>query len=286
MSIGDFHCHSTCSDGRLTPTQLVDLAASRGVRIFALSDHDTLDGQTEAAEAARQHPGFTLIPAVELSCDVPGTEVHMLGLFVDVTNATLLAELERFRRGRVERAEKMVEALAGLGAPIEWSRVQEIAGEASIGRPHVAHALLERGHVQTFEEAFDRFLGRNGPAYFEREKLTPHDAIALIRSAGGLPIFAHPSFTTDYEAVATDLAAHGLFGMEVFYKAYAPELVEELRALAERLGLFTSGGSDYHAIDRNDERMPGEIPLPDAVALAMLERARAEGCRVPEPTTA
>ncbi|MFA7296790.1 MAG: PHP domain-containing protein [Dehalococcoidia bacterium] len=284
MSIGDFHNHSTCSDGKLTPTQLVDLAASRGVRIFALSDHDTLDGQEEAARAAARHPGFTLIPGVELSCDVPGTEVHMLGLFVNRHDQALLDQLEQFRRGRIERAEKMVEALARLGVPIEWSRVQEIAGEASVGRPHVAQALLERGHIQRFEEAFDRYLGRNGPAYFERQKLTPHDAITMIRAAGGLPIFAHPSFTDGYEEIATDLAAHGLLGMEVYYKHYEPEQVEALRQLADRLGLFTSGGSDFHGIERDNERQPGDIPLPDAVALAMLDRARTEGCTVPEPT--
>ncbi len=284
LSIGDFHNHSTCSDGKLTPTQLVDLAASRGVRIFALTDHDTLDGQEEAARAAARHPDFTLIPGVELSCDVPGTEVHMLGLLVDRHDRALLDQLELFRRGRIERAEKMVEALARLGVPIEWSRVQEIAGEASVGRPHVAQALLERGHIQRFEEAFDRYLGRNGPAYFEREKLTPHDAIRMIRAAGGLPIFAHPSFTDGYEEIAADLAAHGLFGMEVYYKHYEPEQVESLRQLAERLGLFTSGGSDFHGIERDNERQPGDIPLPDAVALAMLDRARAEGCTVPEPT--
>ena len=284
MSIGDFHNHSTCSDGKLTPTQLVDLAASRGVRIFALTDHDTLDGQEEAARAAARHPGFTLIPGVELSCDVPGTEVHMLGLFVNRHDQALLDQLELFRRGRIERAEKMVEALARLGVPIEWSRVQEIAGEASVGRPHVAQALLERGHIQRFEEAFDRYLGRNGPAYFERQKLTPHDAIAMIRAAGGLPIFAHPSFTDGYEEIAADLAAHGLFGMEVYYKHYEPEQVDALRQLADRLGLFTSGGSDFHGIERDNERQPGDIPLPDAVALAMLARARVEGCTVPEPT--
>jgi len=284
LSIGDFHNHSTCSDGKLTPTQLVDLAASRGVRIFALSDHDTLDGQEEAARAAARHPGFTLIPGVELSCDVPGTEVHMLGLFVNRHDQALLDQLEQFRRGRIERAEKMVEALARLGVPIEWSRVQEIAGEASVGRPHVAQALLERGHIQRFEEAFDRYLGRNGPAYFERQKLTPHDAITMIRAAGGLPIFAHPSFTDGYEEIATDLAAHGLLGMEVYYKHYEPEQVEALRQLADRLGLFTSGGSDFHGIERDNERQPGDIPLPDAVALAMLDRARTEGCTVPEPT--
>ena len=177
MSSGDFHAHSTRSDGKLTPSALVDLAASRGVRVLALTDHDTLDGLDEAIAAAARHPGFTLIPGVELSCDVPGTEVHMLGLCIDRHDERLRSALQRFRRGRIERATRMVEALAALGAPIEWSRVQEIAGEASVGRPHVAQALLERGHVQTFEEAFDRYLGRNGPAYFERERLAPSEAI-------------------------------------------------------------------------------------------------------------
>lgn len=286
MSIGDFHTHSTRSDGRLSPTQLVDLAASRGVRVLALSDHDTLDGYEEARTAASRHPGFLLLPAVELSCDVPGTEVHMLGLCIDPTDQALLANLERFRRGRVERAEKMVEALTRLGAPIEWSRVQEIAGEASVGRPHVAHALLERGHVQTFDEAFQRFLGRDGPAYFEREKLTPAEAIAMIRAARGVAVFAHPSFTKEYEAVAAELAEQGLFGLETYYRAYPAELVEALRQLAERLGLFTTGGSDFHGIERNDEREPGDIPLPDAVVETFLERVRALGCNVPEPTPA
>lgn len=282
MSIGDFHTHSTRSDGRLSPTELVDLAASRGVRVMALSDHDTVDGLEEARAAASKHPGFTLIPAVELSCDVPGTEVHMLGLFIDPDDAELNVKLDTFRRGRIERAERMVEALTGLGVPIEWERVQAIAGEASVGRPHVAQALLERGHIQTFDEAFERFLGRNGPAYFERQKLTPAGAISMIRAAGGLPVFAHPSFTDDYETVATTLAGQGLFGMEVYYKAYTPDVVEALRALAERLGLFTLGGSDFHGIERKDEREPGDIPLPDAVVEAFLEAARDLGCRIPE----
>ena len=283
MSIGDFHTHSTQSDGVLAPAELVDLAASRGVRVMALTDHDTLAGLDEAIAAAARHPGFTLIPGVELSCDVPGSEVHMLGHFVDRTNREFTDQLERFRGGRVERAEKMVGALEALGAPIDWARVQEIAGEGSVGRPHVAQALLEQGHVETITDAFDRYLGRNGPAYFEREKLTPPEAIEMIRNAGGLPVFAHPSFTQDYPAVAASLAADGLFGMEVFYKAYPPELVQSLHELATTHGLFALGGSDYHGLGNDDDREPGEIPLPDAVAEAYLAAAREAGCEVPEP---
>ena len=283
MSIGDFHTHSTQSDGVLAPAELVDLAASRGVRVMALTDHDTLAGLDEAIAAAARHPGFTLIPGVELSCAVPGSEVHMLGHFVDRTNREFTDQLERFRGGRVERAEKMVGALEALGAPIDWARVQEIAGEGSVGRPHVAQALLEQGHVETITDAFDRYLGRNGPAYFEREKLTPPEAIEMIRNAGGLPVFAHPSFTEDYPAVAASLAADGLFGMEVFYKAYPPELVQSLHELATTHGLFALGGSDYHGLGNDDDREPGEIPLPDAVAEAYLAAAREAGCEVPEP---
>ena len=286
MAIGDFHTHSTRSDGRLSPAALVDLAASRGVRVMALADHDTLDGLEEARAAAARHPGFLLIPAVEISCDQPGTELHMLGLFVDPTNAHLRAELDRFRTGRISRGQRIIALLEEAGAPISWERVQEIAGEASIGRPHFAQALVEAGHVATIGEAFDRFLGHGAPAYVDRETLGPAEAIAMIRGAGGLPVFAHPSFTKNYVAVAEELARLGVFGMEVYYKAYPPELVEELRLLAERLGLFTLGGSDYHALARDDEREPGDIPLPDAVVEALLARAEELGCTVPQPDVA
>jgi predicted metal-dependent phosphoesterase TrpH len=276
--------HSTFSDGRLTPTQLVDRAAARGVRVMALSDHDTLAGLPEARVAAARHPGFLLVPAVEISCDLPGTELHMLGLFVDGANERLASELEGFRRGRHQRAIDMLAALEAAGAPISWERVLELAGEAAVGRPHLALALVEQGHVGSVNEAFERFLARGMPAYVERETIGPAEAIAMIRGAGGLPVFAHPSFTKEYEEVAKMLAGQGLFGMEVYYKAYEPPLVESLRQLAERLGLFALGGSDFHGLGNPDEREPGDIPLPDAVVHAFLQAARAAGCTIPAPT--
>ncbi len=284
MSRGDFHTHSTRSDGTLTPTALVKLAWQNGVRVQALTDHDTLAGITEAREAAARLPGMLLIPGVELSCDLPGTEVHMLGLFVDSEDEHLLAELARLQEGRVARGRGIVEALDGLGVPIDWDRVREIAGDASVGRPHIAQAMLERGHVASLTEAFDRYLARNGPAYVERAKLAPEEAIAMITAAGGLAVLAHPSFTRDHDVVAARLASAGLFGMEVYYKDYAPELVEELRLLAEQLGLFALGGSDYHALPRQREREPGDIPLPDEVVMLFLKEARRRGCNVSEPT--
>ena len=284
MSKGDFHTHSTNSDGVRSPTELVDLAYEHGVRVMALTDHDTLDGLDEAEAAAARHPGFLLVPGVELSCDVPGTEVHVLGYFIDRDDARLQAQLKTFRAGRIDRAQRIIGALERLGAPIAWERVQEIAGEASVGRPHIAQALLEAGHIETFNEAFDRFIGRDGPAYAERSKLEPPEAIEMIGNAGGIAVFAHPGFTKEYEHMAGELADAGLFGLEAYYKHYEPEMVASLVALAERLGVFALGGSDHHGIEREDERQPGEIPLPDAVVDAFLDAARERGCRVPAPT--
>lgn len=281
-SEGDFHCHSNRSDGTRSPTDLVHLAAANGVRIFALTDHDTLDGIEQARAAAAEHPGFTLIPGVEVSCDVAGTEVHMLGLFVDITNEPFRAALDRMRHGRIARGERIVTALAGLGAPVEWTRVREIAGEASIGRPHIARALIEAGHVADVDEAFARYLDRNSPAYVERERVLPAEAIALIHSANGFAVFAHPPFTDDHERVAAELAEAGLDGMEVYYRHYEPAQVESLRVLAERLGLTPSGGSDFHGLPRENEHEPGQFYMPGEAIDELIEVARERGCVVPE----
>ena len=278
----DCHLHSSRSDGVLSPTDLVDLAASRGVRVMALTDHDTLEGMGEARAAVARHAGMRLIPGVELSCDVPGTEVHMLGLFVDPEHQPLLTALEQMRRTRVSRGERIVEALRGMGVPVEWARVREIAGEASIGRPHIAAALIEAGHVANIDEAFARYLGRNSPAYVERERLLPEAAIALVREAGGLPVFAHPPFTDDYVPRAEAMAADGLWGIECYYRFYPPETVEALTALAVRLGLAASGGSDYHGAGRDQEVPPGGFDFPASAAEAFLEAAASAGARIPE----
>jgi len=280
-SEGDFHCHSTRSDGTYAPADLVDLAARNGVRFFALTDHDNLDGLDEARTAAARHPGFTLIPGVELSCDVPGTEVHLLGLFVDDHNEAFRTELNRIRETRVRRGELIVEALVGLGAPVSWQRVREIAGEASIGRPHIARALIEAGHATDVDDAFARYLGRESPAYVERERLSPADAIALVHSAGGFAVFAHPPFTTDHERVAEELVAAGLDGIEVYYRHYPAEQVEALRSLAERLGLTPSGGSDFHGLQRENEHEPGTFAMAPEAVEAVIEAARARGCTIP-----
>jgi predicted metal-dependent phosphoesterase TrpH len=271
---GDFHQHSTHSDGRKTPAELAELAVRNGLRVMALTDHDTLNGMEEMRAALRPHPEITLVPGVELSTDIPGNEIHVLGYWVAEHDAQFQSELARFREGRIGRGQEMVAKLDALGVHISFDRVREIAGDASIGRPHVARALLEAGYVTSTDEAFERYIGRNGPAYAEREKMTPAEAVQLICRAGGIAVVAHPTYIDDMERVIADLVPAGLTGMEVYYRRYTPEQVESLRRVAERLGLFPLGGSDYHAMDRDSETEPGDIPLPDDVVDAFMDLGR------------
>ena len=272
-SKGDFHTHSTASDGVLSPTELVDLVASQGVRYHALTDHDSTEGIAEARAAAAKHAGYTLIPGVEMGTDIEGAEVHMLGLYLDPGDAELQALLTRLRAGRVDRGYGIVEKLRGMGIMIEWERVKEIAGDASVGRPHIAQALVEGGYVPKVADAFEKWIGRNGPAYVERDKMTPAESVRCIVERGGMACLAHPADLQGLDPLLDELAAAGMQAMEVFYKDYLPETVERLRVTAERHGLLQLGGSDYHGIFGNQEPLPGNIPLPDAAIERFLEAA-------------
>lgn len=276
-SRGDFHTHSTISDGRLSPTELVDLAYRNGVRVLSLTDHDTVDGLAEAFEAAEQYDDLTLIPGIEMSTDVPGNEVHILGHFIDWRDPEFRRTLIRLQESRLGRAEKMVARLAELGKPVDWKRVLHFAGEGAVGRPHIALALVEAGHVASVNEAFDLYLSRTGPAYVEREKLDPEDVVRLISSVGGLATLAHPRelyAAGSLPDLLPRLKAAGMTAMEVYYQDYAEDEIETFRRLAEKHGLLPLGGSDYHALGRPEEREPGNIPLPDDAIEAYMNVAR------------
>jgi predicted metal-dependent phosphoesterase TrpH len=276
-SKADLHCHSTFSDGSLTPTQLVARAVQRGLEVMALTDHDCTDGLPEALEAVSRYPGFLLIPGIELSTDVPENEVHVLGYFIDWQSPPFQDRLGRLRRSRLNRGEAMVGKLRELGIDLSWERVQEIAGDGAVGRPHIALAMLEGGHIKTFDEAFEKYLGRNGPAYVEREKMTPAEAVELITGAGGLPVLAHPGQLPDLDQFLEELKGAGLLGMEVYYQDYGPEVVERLLAAARRHDLLPLGGSDYHGLGTARERDLGDIPLPFEPVEQLIALARQRG---------
>ncbi len=279
-SAADFHTHSTISDGRLTPTELVDLAHRNGVRIMSLTDHDIVDGLPEAFQAAARHPDFTLVPGIEMSTDVEGGEVHILGHFIDWEDEGFRARLSELQESRLGRARKMVDRLCELGMPVTWGRVESFAGEGAVGRPHIALALVEAGHVATVNEAFDRFLSRTGPAYVEREKLTPQQVIEIISGVGGFATLAHPrefGAPGGFEPLLEELARNGLTGMEVYYQDYSPKDVAALRRLADRLGLIPLGGSDYHGLGGPRQREPGDIPLIMEPVERLLDLAKSRG---------
>jgi predicted metal-dependent phosphoesterase TrpH len=251
----DLHCHTIASDGGLKPEELVALAAGQGIQVLAITDHDTTAGVPAAlAEARRQ--GITLVPGVEISTISGNEEIHLLGYFVNPDHPELQALLARTREARRERAQKMLARLGKLGLSVEWERLLEIASRSSsIGRPHVAAALLEAGHVGSYDEAFDLWIGRSRPAYVERYKLTPEEAIELIGSSGGLSVLAHPYIYArtgecrnglDLQRWLPRLRGAGLEGLEVYYPNYPRRVSRRLLSLAIKHGLLISGGSDFH----------------------------------------
>ena len=276
MSQVDLHIHSTASDGRLSPEEVVAKSVEHGLTTIALTDHDTVDGIVPALEAAKAFLGLRVIPGVELSTDAPQGEVHVLGYFIDCTDRELMARLQRMRNSRQERAQAMIAKLRGLGVNIEWWRLQEIAGSGSIGRPHLAKAMLEKGYITSFKEAFTNYIGRGGPAYVERQKLTPVAAVELILRVNGLPVLAHPFTGGDPETTVIELKAAGLVGIEAYYKDYSADEVSRLLGLANRHNLVVTGGSDYHGLDTESEVMIGgvNVPLSAAEHLIALVKSR------------
>ena len=258
----DLHVHTTASDGRYSPAEVVRRAAGLGLSVIAIADHDSVDGIAPALAAAEKFPGLTVIPCLEVSTDVPRGEIHVLGYFIDYTSAELQAALARFRDIREGRAMGMIDKLAGMGINIEWRRVKEIAGEGSMGRPHIAQAMLEKGYITSFKEAFDKYIAREGPAYVEREKMTPAEAVKLIVRHSGLPVMAHPFTVVDVEAMIIELKAVGLAGIEAYYKNYSAEEKNCLSGLAEKYDLIMTGGTDYHGLDDIDEVMMGGADVP------------------------
>ena len=249
----DLHLHSTISDGLLTPTELVEKAFEAGIRIMALTDHDSTDGLGEAIAAAGNYKDLTLIPGVELSTDTKNGEIHILGYFIDTKSDGLQQTLKSFREDRLNRAKSMVEKLISLGYKITWDEVLRVAGSGSVGRPHIAEILAETGQVSSIKAAFDELIGRNGPAYTERRKMDPETAIELILRHSGIPVLAHPREVDNLDEILPSLVSSGLKGMETYYGLYSIEERTRFQQLCEKHSLLATGGSDYHGPDRAAE---------------------------------
>ncbi|WP_031014198.1 PHP domain-containing protein [Streptomyces sp. NRRL F-5727] len=245
----DLHSHSTASDGTDTPAELVRNAAAAGLDVVALTDHDTTRGHAEAIAAAPE--GLTVVPGAELSCRLDGIGLHMLAYLFDPEEPALLAERELVRDDRVPRARAMVGRLQELGVPVTWEQVARIAGDGSVGRPHVAEALVELGVVPDVSGAFTaEWIADGGRAHVEKHELDPADAIRLVKAAGGVTVLAHPAAVKRGQVVPESaiaaLAAAGLDGIEVDHMDHDEPTRARLRGLAKELGLLVTGSSDYH----------------------------------------
>lgn len=258
----DLHLHTTASDGRLSPKELVSLAAKVGLDIIAITDHDTIDGVEPALAAAKPFSSITVVPGVEINTDVPNGEVHILGYFINYTDRRLATNLQKLRDSRLGRAQKIIDKLGNLGMKIEWQRVCELAQGGSICRPHIAQALFEKGYVGSEKEAFDKYIGHNGPAYVERYKLLPVEAVKLIIDAQGLPVLAHPADISDLKELVPRLKESGLVGIEIYYRDYRPDVIAELLNIADQYTLVPTGGTDYHAFGDDSEVMIGSALAP------------------------
>ncbi len=245
----DLHTHSTASDGTDTPAELVRKAAAAGLDVVALTDHDTTRGHAEALAALPQ--GLTLVTGAELSCRLDGVSMHLLAYLFDPEEPALLAERELVRDDRVPRAKGMIAKLNELSVPVTWEQVARIAGNGSVGRPHVASALVELGVVDSVSDAFTpEWLADGGRAYVPKHETDPFEAVRLVKNAGGVAVFAHPAAVkrgrTVPDSAIAELARAGLDGIEVDHMDHDPGTRARLRGLAGELGLLVTGSSDYH----------------------------------------
>ena len=244
----DLHIHTRCSDGTSAPEEIPDLALQAGLEGVAITDHDAVDG-IERAIAGGSSNELEIIPGVELSTTLGGADIHILGYYIDWRDQTLLEWIALFREKRLERARKIVEKLRALGLDLRFDTVLEVSDGAAIGRPHIADALVKEELIRFYGEAFSRYIGYDGPAYFPKYAISPTEAIRLIRQAGGVPVLAHPGSVHRDECIPA-MVRDGLMGIEVFHPMHPPVVRRHYEALAIKHGILRTGGSDYHGAGR------------------------------------
>jgi predicted metal-dependent phosphoesterase TrpH len=276
----DLHLHTVASDGLLAPSALVQAVRTANVEVFSVTDHDTVDGLDEVRGAATA-AGLTFISGIELSAYWRAVEFHILGYFIDPADAGLRVFLEATRQARRVRLHAMLNRLHAMGMRVPADDVLARAQNGNVGRPHLARVLVERGFVGSADEAFDRYLGTDRPAYVPRPDVSVAEAIGVIRRAGGIASLAHPGLHNRDEAIP-DLMAAGLAAIEVYHPKHAFGRARRYRRIAQQHGLLITGGSDFHGVAEGDHAsIPGLPCLPEADYERLLAAAKASGARYP-----
>ncbi|MGC8898371.1 MAG: PHP domain-containing protein [Bacteroidota bacterium] len=266
----DLHLHSNYSDGAFAPELVLKKVAERRLSVVSLTDHDTMYGVDEAIETGKTL-GIEVIPGVELSATISDQEIHILGYFVDQHDREFQEYLSFFRAQRLKRAARIVQKLNALQVPIKLDSIIERAGKASLGRPHIAHMLVEEGYADSYYEAFDQFIGNGRPAYERKYHLSPRDAIELIARAGGFAFLAHPGNHIS-ETLLIQLIKLGLDGIEVIHPSHTPEMVKYYRGIVSEYFLLESGGSDFHGGLRDDDNALGRYTVTEQCVEDMKRR--------------
>lgn len=257
----DLHIHTTFSDGTHTPEEVVEQARKAGLKTIAITDHDVVDG-IELAIKKGKELGVEVIPGIEFTTEAFDTEIHILGYFIDHRSPELIEAITKIQKGREKRIFKICEKLKGLGVDLNAEKVLELAGNRAPGRPHVARALVEKGYVKDFKEAFNKYIDFHGPAYVSHYKLSPEEAVKLVVSAKGVPVYAHPR-VSNCDQIIPDLMVAGLAGIEVYYSGHNQRQTQHYLNLARKNGLLATGGSDYHGVRSGREVELGELTIPD-----------------------
>lgn len=264
MGNADLHIHSTMSDGLLSPEDIVNWGVKKGLTAISITDHDSISGIECAADYSKDK-NIEVVPGIEMSTEYNNVEVHMLGYFIDYKSSLLCGMLEKLKMSRVERAKLMIKKLNDLGINITIDYIHEIARNAqSVGRPHIARALIKLGYCSSIEEAFDKYIGYNKPAYVERYKLSPFEALEIILNSGGAASIAHPGLIINIDRLLLikKLKGWGLSGIEVYHTKHTNEDVVYFSSIAEKLNLIPTGGSDCHGLMENSGPILGSVTVP------------------------
>lgn len=265
----DLHSHTNYSDGFNSPIELIDKARGKGIEVLSITDHDNLAAIPEASEYGRK-AGVEIIPGVEISSDIMDREIHILGYFVEPGNPELERYLEFFRAERLKRADRIVRKLNTLGMPLKLDDVMKIAKNSAVGRPHIAQAMVERGFINSYFEAFNKYIGNGCEAYEKKVHVSPRSAFKIISDSGGLSFIAHPGAMP--EQILKELIESGVDGIEVIHPSHSPQLVKFYRGIVNEYFLLESGGSDYHGGKREDEKNLGKFYVNTSVVDAMRQR--------------